>query len=308
MELRDLQIFVAVAEAGGFRRASQQLGLDASAVSRRVSMLEDGLGVSLFERNRAGVRLTGAGRRFLTDTRLALSHLDGAVRTASAAGYAGEGMVKIGVVASVSSSFPNRLIRAFKADFPNVALDIVEGSYGEHLAALMERTLDVAFVMDSPKPPGCEVEGLWSEPILAALPADDPRCARGVLDIQDMAADLFIVSQAAPGPHVHDFIVQRLASLGFMPRINQHRVGREGLMAMVGLGFGLSVICGSEASVIYPGVTFVPLAGEAQPFSAIWSPDNDNPALRRFLSAARVQSRRASAGDGEPPRKPDPSP
>ena len=245
MELRDLQIFVAVAEAGGFRRASQQLGLDASAVSRRVSMLEDELGVSLFERNRAGVRLTGAGRRFLTDTRLALSHLDGAVRTASAAGYAGEGMVKIGVVASVSSSFPNRLIRAFKADFPNVTLDIVEGSYGEHLAALMERTLDVAFVMDSPKPPGCEVEGLWSEPILAALPADDPRCARGVLDIQEMAADLFIVSQAAPGPHVHDFIVQRLASLGFTPRINQHRVGREGLMAMVGLGFGLSVICGS---------------------------------------------------------------
>jgi DNA-binding transcriptional LysR family regulator len=197
MELRDLQIFVAVAEAGGFRRASQQLGLDASAVSRRVSMLEDELGVSLFERNRAGVRLTGAGRRFLTDTRLALSHLDGAVRTASAAGYAGEGMVKIGVVASVSSSFPNRLIRTFKADFPNVALDIVEGSYGEHLAALMERTLDVAFVMDLPRPPGCEVEGLWSEPILAALPADDPRCARGVLDMQDMAADLFIVSQAS---------------------------------------------------------------------------------------------------------------
>ena len=103
MELRDLQIFVAVAEASGFRRASQHLGLDASAVSRRVSMLEDELGVSLFERNRAGVRLTGAGRRFLTDTRLALSHLEGAVRTASAAGYAGEGMVKIGVVASVSS-------------------------------------------------------------------------------------------------------------------------------------------------------------------------------------------------------------
>ena len=230
------------------------------------------------------------------------------MRTASAAGYVGEGMVKIGVVASVSSSFPNRLIRTFKADFPAVVLDIVEGSYGEHLAALMERTLDVAFVMGTPSPPGCEVEGLWTEPILAALPGDDPRCARGVLHIEDMAEDHFIVSRSAPGPHVHDFIVQRLASLGFTPRINQHRVAREGLMALVGLGFGVSIVCGSEASVTYPGVTFVPLAGEAQLFSAIWSPQNDNPALRRFLSAARVQSRRASAGDGEPPRKPDPSP
>lgn len=307
MELRDLQTFVAVAEAGGFRRAAQHLSLDGSAVSRRVSVLEDELGVSLFERNRAGVRLTGAGRRFPTDTRLVISHLEAAVRTASAAGYAGEGMVKIGVVASVSSSFPNRLIRTFKADFPAVVLDIFEGSYGEHVAGILERTLDVAFVMDPSQPPGCEVEALWTEPILAALPTDDGRSVKGILDIQDMATDHFIVSRSAPGPHVHDFIVRRLASLGFTPRINQHRVGREGLMAMVGLGFGLSVICGSEASVIYPGVTFVPLAGEVQPFSAIWSPDNDNPALRRFLSAARVQARKASAGDGEPPRKLDPS-
>ncbi len=263
--------------------------------------------MSLFERNRAGVRLTAAGRRFLTDIRLVLSQLDGAVRTASAAGSAGEGTVKIGVVASISSSFPNRLIRSFKADFPAVVLDILEGSYGEHVAGISERTLDVAFVMDKHKPPACEVEALWTEPVLAALPTEDSRSAKAILDIQDMAADLFIVSQAAPGPHVHDFIVQRVASLGFTPRINQQRVGREGLMAMVGLGFGLSIICGSEASVIYPGVTFVPLAGEAQPFSAIWSPDNDNPALRRFLSAARIQSRRASAGDGEPLRTPDPS-
>ena len=199
MELRDLQIFVAVAEAGGFRRAAQHLALDGSAVSRRVSVLEDELGVSLFERTRAGVRLTGAGRRFLADIRLVISHLEAAVRTASAAGYVGEGVVKIGIVASVSSSFPNRLIRTFKAGFPAVVLDIVEGSVGEHVADISERTLDVAFVMGT-------------------------------------------------------------------------------------------------------------LAGEGQLFSAIWSPQNDNPALRRFLSAARVQSRKASAGDGEPLRTPDPSP
>ena len=216
-------------------------------------------------------------------------------------------MIKIGVVASISSSFPNRLIRTFRTNFPAVVLDIVEGSYGEHVADILERTLDVAFVMDKSQPRGCEVEGLWTEPMLVALPTEDGRCAREVLNIQDMAADLFIVSRSTPGPHVHDFIVQRLASLGLTPRINHHRVGREGLMTMVGLGFGISVICSSETGVIYPGVTFVPLSGEAQSFSAIWSRDNDNPALRRFLSAARIQSRRASAGDGEPPRKPDPS-
>ena len=105
------------------------------------------------------------------------------------------------MVASVSSSFPNRLIRTFKADFPAVVLDIFEGSYGEQLAGILERTLDVAFVMDPSQPPGCEVEALWTEPILAALPTDDGRSAKGILDIQDMATDHFIVSRSAPGPH-----------------------------------------------------------------------------------------------------------
>ena len=263
-------------------------------------MLEDELGVSLFERHRGGVRLTGAGRRFLADTRVALSHIDAAVRTASSAGHAGEGMVKIGVVSSISSSYPNRLIRSFMAAHPGVALDIVEASPGEHVAAILQRELDIAFVTGTPHPPGCDSQVLWTEPVLIAFPDGDPRVQNAIVELPNLADDHFIVSRSAPGPQVHDFLVQRLSSLGFRAHINHHRVGREALMSMVGLGFGLTVICGSEAGVMYPGVTFVPLAGETQAFSGIWSPDNDNPPLRRFLSAARAQSRKEATSGAAP--------
>lgn len=295
MDLKDLNSFVAVAEAYGFRRAAQHLGIEQSALSRRISNLEDQLGVSLFERHRGGVRLTGAGQRFLEDIRVVFSHLESALRTVRAAGYAGEGALKIGVVASISSSFLNALLRIYRREHPKVLMEIIEGEPRAHIANIVGRTLDVAFLTGTPKPQGCDAEHLWHEPILAALVASDPRTKSGVLNLADMADDRFIVSHAAPGPEIHDYIVQRLATLGFSPRIDHHYVAREGLMAMVGLGFGTTLISGAEAGVSYPYVTFVPIAGEVLPFSALWSPDNDNPALRRLLSVARTESRKVKS-------------
>ncbi|HEV2605570.1 MAG TPA: LysR family transcriptional regulator [Microvirga sp.] len=171
MDLKDLNSFVAVAEAYGFRRAAEHLGIEQSALSRRIRGLEDKLGVSLFERHRGGVRLTVAGRRFLEDTRNVLSHLEAAVRTVRAAGYAGEGTLKIGVVVSISSSFLNRLLRVYRAEHPTVAMELVEGEPRAHVADLVGRVLDVAFLTGKPQPQGCDAEHLWHEPILAALPA-----------------------------------------------------------------------------------------------------------------------------------------
>ncbi|MDF3813715.1 MULTISPECIES: hypothetical protein [Rhodopseudomonas] len=59
----------------------------------------------------------------------------------------------------------------------------------------------------------------------------------------------------------------------------------------MGLGLGVTITTSADAAMDYPGVTFAEILDERLPFSAFWSPRNDNPALRRFLSAARIQSR-----------------
>lgn len=69
VELSDLRKFVAISETGGFRRAATQLGIQQSAISRRVRYVEETLGVSLFERHSSGVRLTIAGMRLLREAR-----------------------------------------------------------------------------------------------------------------------------------------------------------------------------------------------------------------------------------------------
>ena len=99
-----------VAEHLSFSRAAQVLGVRQSAVSRRVRALEDKLGVSLFERDNTGVRITEAGRRFLERTRPALAEIDHAMKAAASAGRGAEGVIRIGILSSVSSGFLRNLL------------------------------------------------------------------------------------------------------------------------------------------------------------------------------------------------------
>ena len=76
MEIRDLMYLEASAAAGNFTRAAKSLGINTSTISRRVGRFEDELGLALFERGHAGVRLTSGGRAVLPHIQRALAELD----------------------------------------------------------------------------------------------------------------------------------------------------------------------------------------------------------------------------------------
>lgn len=291
MDLRELKNIIAVAEAGSFRRASIVMGVHQSTLSRSVAKLEEELGVSFFERNRSGVRITNAGQKFLQRARRVLAEADIASLSARAAGTANEGSICIGVVASIASGRTRSFLRDWKAEHAEVLLDFVEGAPGEHIQAILARRMDLALLAGDPTPAGCDAELVWSEAILVALAHDHRLADESSIAWTAMLADPFIVTRSAPGPEIHDYLVKNLSGISRHPEVSWHSVGRDTLMAMVGLGVGISLVSAAEAGVSYPGVTFVPLAGERLPFSMIWSPQNDNPALRRFLSAARVYTR-----------------
>ena len=150
-----------VAENLSFSRAAQVLGVRQSAVSRRVRALEDRLGVSLFERDTNGVRLTEAGRRFLDKARSGIAEIDHAVKVAASAGRGSEGVIRMGILSSVSGGFLRELLRAYREAHPAIAIDIIEGSGREHIALISERQLDVAFVGGTPPSSHYDTAILW---------------------------------------------------------------------------------------------------------------------------------------------------
>src|SRR5260221_2884236 len=116
-------------------------------------------------------------------------------------------------------------------------------------------------------------------------------CARG----SEIAWDLllherFTVSQGEPGPEIHNYLIKRLSLLGRHPTVRRIDVGREALMPLVALNFGLIVTTEATVAASFPGVAFrrISDSDDIRPFSAILAASNDNPVLRRFLSFARV--------------------
>jgi DNA-binding transcriptional LysR family regulator len=295
MDLIALRHALAVAEQTSFRRAGSALGIDASAVSRRVRALEDELGVSLFERHAGGARATMAGRRFLDRTRSALAELDYAVKTASSAGRGKEGDLRIGIFSSIASMFIRELLVDYTGQHPLVEIDIAEGAPRDHIRLVREGRLDVAFVTGVPNEPLCDSEQFWSEQVFVVLPYGHGLSTAAAIEWESLRAEHFIVSREEPGPEIHDYVIRRLADLGHHPSVTRYAVGRESLMHLVGLGIGLSLTSEATIATAYPQVVFRPVAGphDILPFSGVWLPGNDNPTLRRFISSARVLSRRA---------------
>lgn len=316
MELRHLVYFVVAAEHGSFRKTGVVLEINASAVSRRIRHLEDKLGASLFHRHSGGVRLTHAGEQFLVSARNALRTIDEGARDIAAIGRCDEGSVKIGVFSSLGTGFLSDLLETFERKHPAIGIEFIEGDQAEHLAAIRKLELDVAFITGTEERADCDTEPLWSERIFVALPDNHALAGRVELGWSDLATERFIVSEMAPGQAIHDYLIRRLAHLGHHPEIKQHRVGRFNLLSMVALGRGLTLASEAVTSASFAGVVFRRVINEQLPFSAIWSPNNDNPACRRLLSLARSMAKRRAdteatdlaatdLSDGAPSQSPD---
>lgn len=289
-----MRCFLAATDYGSLRKAAASLAINESSVSRQIRDLEDELGASLFLRHSTGVRLTVAGQEFLRSARGALRQIDIGATNVAAIGRVEQGVLKVGIFSSLASGFLFDLLREFGKLHPHVRVDMSDANPSEHIAAVRNLYLDVAFVTGTTSWEGCETEHLWCEQVFVVLPVDHPLADKAKLDWPDLTGERFIVSDVAPGQEIHDYLASHLADLGHHPDIQSQQVGRDNILSLVAVGRGLTLT--SEATTVaqFPGVIYRPLAGEVLPFSMVWSIRNDNPACRRLMSMARAMGRRST--------------
>lgn len=287
VELRHLHCFLAAAEHGSFRKASLAIGLQQSTISRCIRDLEDRMGASLFHRHSYGVRLTNAGGRFLPRARQIIRSLGEGAAEVSSMGRSEQGRIRIGLYSSIASGFLAELLSNYGRWHNKVDVELVDGNPYDHVAAIRQFELDIAFLTGSKEWSGCEQIHLWSERIFIVLPDNHALVPQTELTWQQLATEAFIVSEAPPGQEIHDHLVRRLADLGSHPTIHVHSVGRDNLLPLVAIDRGLTLVSEAMTVAQFPGIVYRPIKDEILPFSAVWSPANDNPAFRRLLNMAK---------------------
>jgi DNA-binding transcriptional LysR family regulator len=124
-DLDGMAVFVAVAEARGFRSAAERLGVSGPAVSKAIRRLEAHLGVALVRRTTRSVHLTEAGECLYAAARPALDDLRAAVVALGELGDEPRGTVRLHVASVADTFLAGPLLAGFLARYPHVQLDLV---------------------------------------------------------------------------------------------------------------------------------------------------------------------------------------
>jgi DNA-binding transcriptional LysR family regulator len=146
--LRELRTFVMVARHGTFAAAGQQVGLTQSAVSAQMRVLEQGLGVRLFDRSGRAALLNAAGRHALPLAEQMLALYAQMALPTAAAEWQGE--LKIGAIASVQTGLLPDALPRFRALAPRVELKLVPGVSLNLLSQVDAGELDLALLIKPP--------------------------------------------------------------------------------------------------------------------------------------------------------------
>lgn len=296
-ELRHLRYVIAAADHHSFRRAAQILAVEPSTVSRRIRDLEDSIGTALFIRGKQRLTLTHAGERFLQRARNAVNQLTQATLDVGTIGQGQSGVVRIGLISSMASGFISELLRAYAAEHIGVRIEYVEGDTNAHVSAIKQHQIDLAFLVGGSHTEDCDEVHLWNEQVYVAMSANHQLTKEDKLRWGDLLHQSFVISEAQSGSKIQEYLVKNLAEQGYSPNIERHAVYRDTLMQVVASAESLTITTEAMVAAHFPGVVFRPLIGEKFSFYAVWSPNNDNPALRRMLSLAKILSDSSRAND-----------
>jgi LysR family nitrogen assimilation transcriptional regulator len=148
MQFRQLRYFVKIIEAGSFSRAASVVHVAQPALSQQVAELEQRLGVALLQRSARGVRPTAAGEILYKEAAAILHQLDqlpGVVRSNSGEP---EGVVSLGIMASLAPKFVGGILEECRSTMPKVTIRITDGSSLGLESKIASNALDIAVLYE----------------------------------------------------------------------------------------------------------------------------------------------------------------
>ncbi len=246
LDLRQLQLFSAVAEFGSFSRAAVALSVGQPVISRQIKMLEEELGTSLLYRNGRGIVLTEAGKLLKDYSNAILEQVSRATTEIAAMSSNPRGTIVIGLPPSVGIVLTSRLVENFRSAFPFVAMRIVEGFSGHLLEWLVMGKIDVAVLYNAPRMSNLLCEPILRDELFLLGPANDPaKLGTGSVPASCVADIPMILSARPHGLRL--LLDQVFTSAGIVPRIELEVDSVPSTLSLIERGIGYTILSYSSA-------------------------------------------------------------
>jgi DNA-binding transcriptional LysR family regulator len=159
--LRQIEAFIAVADAHSFTVAASRLGLTAQAVSQLIAELEGVLGFRLFDRTTRKVSLSSAGRDFVSSASTLLRHVQAADTAASDVRNRASGVVRVGAPLVLASTALPAAIRAYQKNRPKVIVRVHDVPVDQLVNCVSDGDVDLSIGPDRPTGNGVTATALF---------------------------------------------------------------------------------------------------------------------------------------------------
>jgi len=141
-DLNEMAIFVHVVEAGSFTGAAKNLGLPKSTVSRKITQLEERLGVRLIQRTTRSLRLTDTGNAYYNHCARILSEIEEANIAVTQMQSTPTGTLRITAPVLFGSTVLSSLVAEYMEQHPQVSIDL---TLSDQKLDLVQEGIDIAF-------------------------------------------------------------------------------------------------------------------------------------------------------------------
>jgi len=234
-----MRVFAAVARNLSFTRAARELHLTQPAVSQQVKLLEEEVGLPLFEQIGRKVHLAPAGVELLRYTEQAMELLRQAGESLAAMRGLKRGVLKLGAV-STAKYFAPSLLSAFKPAYPEVTIKFAVGNREEIIQQLAANEIDLVIMGRPPRELETVAEPFAKHPLVLIASPRHPLASKRRIKLSQLATESFLIREEGSGTRASMEHVFRERHVPF--RVSMEVSSNETIKQAVMAGMGISFI------------------------------------------------------------------
>ncbi|MFC5472147.1 LysR family transcriptional regulator [Cohnella suwonensis] len=246
MDMRQLRYFLAIANEGQITRAAKQLNMEQPPLSRQLKLMEQELGVVLFDRKGKQLQLTQAGESLRQRALALMNQFDETITYVQELGEGVQGVLSVGAVVSCISLLPP-VIRRFAEKYPAVTFKLQEGDHFLLGELLENRDIELIasrlpFQSDF-QSQHYSVLPLPSDPFVAIVPvAWSPDPEERSMTLKELARLPFLTLKTDRTTGMHNRIFHEFGKRGLGPRIISECSSVAITVSLVASGIGIAIL------------------------------------------------------------------
>ena len=258
LDFKELEYFVTVAKYKNITKASQELYISQPSLSKYIKKLEDTLGTPLFDRCGHAFSLTYAVERYLENAQEILKIRNKITCEINDICKNNKGRLNIAVPSTRGSYMIPDTLPIFKSKYPNVEVNLIEGSSANAEKALISGDADLAVFNYPIKHPELESKTLGKEELTLAMSSDNPLCKSSVkknehkypwIDINSLKNENFILH--FPYQRTGQMSEKIFKKAGFKPNVALRTKSIECALRLTSYNFGVCFVSENHLKHMY---------------------------------------------------------